>query len=361
MSVMTTAQKTSYDNAVSGLANGAAAAAATTVTCSGGITGTGTLGANLTIACTYGTTSNTVCQGNDSRVVNAIQKDGSVAYTANQPFGSHKATGQAAGTATGDGAIWDQLAAHNMGYPAAVDGTGHSHVAGRPNFNLYRYWEFYAPSLLVSGGALYGDQWNTAVSGTGAIAGYNNANTATEIGLLSLSTGTTTTGAATASAWGTTTATGLAMILANADPFETEWRSSTFTASDGTNTWIMRCGVYSTANAAPADGFWFEWDANASTHIFFCTCSGGAGNVVRTDTGIVGGTAYHRMNVTKAAGTNNMVVTIDGTLIGSTFPCPIVNLIGPAATVIKSAGTTARIALFDWCFIDRTWAAGRVA
>lgn len=39
----------------------------------------------------------------------AIQKDGSVTYTGNQPMGSKKLTGLAAGSATGDSARWDEL------------------------------------------------------------------------------------------------------------------------------------------------------------------------------------------------------------------------------------------------------------
>jgi hypothetical protein len=46
-----------------------------------------------------------------SAVAGALMKDGTVAATANIPMGGHKLTGLAAGTATGDSARWDELAA----------------------------------------------------------------------------------------------------------------------------------------------------------------------------------------------------------------------------------------------------------
>ena len=244
-------------------------------------------------------------------------------------------------------------------YPAVSSAAGHNHVRARPRFSYQFFADFDSSSAFgVSGGMYNGPPWGSTVVGTGSQA-IETANTPTEIGVWGLHTGPSTNGGYGIHTWGAGAGAGGSWVFGTANLGEFEWRVASPTMSDGTNGFICVAGIYDTGASAPVNGFWVEWDANVSTHFFFCTKDGAAA-VVRVDTGVVAGTAYHRLNWR----IDGLIVIceIDGVDV-AVGALPTTNPVGPAAHILKvsGAGTLDRKMLVDWHFTDYSFVGERSA
>jgi hypothetical protein len=288
---------------------------------------------------------------------------------------SQKITSLANGSAATDGAAFGQIPVvatatpSDVTYPAAV-GTGtkwaaedHTHQMARSaarmgfrcDFAAANTANFVAATLYV--GTMGEPGWigTNANSATGLTL---NANSATEIGTLLLSTGSNTAGACTAVTSAGNGGQTVTPTSANPLFFEVKFACAD-AVSDGVNTYKIIVGLSDTLNAAPANGFWAEVDANSDTHILVKTCSGGAGNVVTavTSSVVMGTATYHTFKVVKPAGSLTCNIFLDGTLVGAgAMPT---NLMSPTLEIIKSAGGTARRLAVDWFDMEQVWATPR--
>jgi hypothetical protein len=301
------------------------------------------------------------------------------ATAADFSFNGHKGTSVANGAAATDVAAFGQIPVianavpQAISYPAAIGASGQfadmNHVHAHPlsSARLGFHCDFLSPTSAsfvtstIYEGCCGEPNWSAtnANSATGLTdAAVNNT---TEVGVVTIATGAQTNGASTLAAWGSTIATGISVTLASANPFYCGWKVASSTAvSDGTNTYLCRVGLMDTVNAAPANGLWFEWDANTDTHFKTKTCSGGAGNVVAVQTTtIVASTTYHILEMSKPAGSTTVTFTIDGVVQGSTGTAPTAAPVGPLAMIVKSAGGTGRALSIDWCDFEHIWATPR--
>jgi hypothetical protein len=260
----------------------------------------------------------------------------------------------------------------DIAYPATV-GTSphltrrdHMHQRGRSAATFGFRCDFSAPntanfvSAVLYVGTMGEVGWvaTNANAATGLTIG---TNTATEVGLLLLSTGANTAGSCTAIS-GSTAPSGTSVTPTSGNPMWFEVKFALADAVSGAvDSYKIIVGLSDTLNGAPANGFWAEVDANADTHILVKTCSGGAGNVVTavTSTVVMGTATYHIFRVTKAAGTTTCNIYIDDMVnpVGTgTMPT---NIMWPCLEITKSAGTNARRLEVDWFDMDYSWATPR--
>lgn len=275
-----------------------------------------------------------------------------------------KISGAIAATATSDVPIWDQLADGTVTYPAAVGATSHSHMMAKSAAHFGYRCDFVSPAsasfvtATVYEGCCGEPNWGVTNVNSATGLAVATANTTTEIGVVTLSTGAQTNGGSTLSAGTTTSA--IAITMASANPFYCAWKVATTTASTVSETFVVRVGLGDTTNATHANGIWFEWDANSDVHIITKTCSGGAGNVVTVQTtAVTAGTGYHLLEISKPAGSTTVTFTIDGVAMSSTGTCPTAAPLIPIAMIVKSAGNTARLLSIDYNDLDHTWATPR--
>lgn len=237
-----------------------------------------------------------------------------------------------------------------IGYPATignplsgkVSDQNHVHEYSKLNTEVYLSCDFAAfgqptGAVLTNGGTI----WHV-VPTSNATA---DNNTATEMGVCLCTTDATTTGAAGIQLG----ASGTLVFLrpyALADAFDWTWKAKTPVASGATNTFAAKMGLIDSVTGNPADGVWFEWDANSDTHILCKTAVGGVPTTAVTST-VVAGTTYHQLRAVKLAGSTTVQFWIDGVNVGSgTFTTTA--FICPSGYVKKSAGTALIAVNFDY-------------
>ncbi len=228
-----------------------------------------------------------------------------------------------------------------IGYPATignplsgkVSDQNHVHEYSKLNTEVYLACDF-ATFASPSGSSMISGGTTWSVSPSSSATADNN--TATELGICLCTTDATTTGAS-GIRLGSSGTLVYFRPYALADAFDWTWKLATKVASDGTNTFAAKAGLIDSITGNPADGVWFEWDANSNTHILCKTAVGGVPTTAVTTT-VVAGTGYHQCRAVKLAGSNTIQFWVDnvnvgsGTLATSAF-------IAPSAYVKKSAGT----------------------
>lgn len=188
--------------------------------------------------------------------------------------------------------------------------------------------------------------WATNVNGTAAnagapIPGFINPPDGA-VGAMFITAGTTSSGRA---------ATHLQVQLGQGSPeFIIEMRVLLDDLSDGTDTFVLRCGFGDKFNdSADYDsGFYFELDSNADTEWQCKTADGGTRTT--EDSGITAAAdTWYRLRITCDGG-GNVTFSIDGTDVKTiTTNLPDAgDYWGPLYKVVKSAGTTHRRCWFDY-------------
>ncbi len=228
-----------------------------------------------------------------------------------------------------------------------------------------RYWKIDNEDFLVTGTAagaaavcgastslpFAGDlSWRCATNGAAtAVTAVTTGQSAAHHGVIELSTGTATTGIAGISrnASGVANRTLGAGVVVGA-----QFGLQIPNASDGTNTFAARVGFANSAASTPTDMCAAEYTsaAGASGTIICRTCSASSCNngTGGTPPTLSGGTWYRvDVDYDGSAGSPTCQCKVDGTVIGtqtSTIPTAALT---DFASIIKSAGGTARTVLVD--------------
>jgi hypothetical protein len=204
--------------------------------------------------------------------------------------------------------------------------------------------------------------WRAAtLNAASAVAFVTTAQDSTHRGVLSLDTGTNAAGAA-----------GISRGAAGPTPTDIfgadqlwvqEWVVRIPNLSDGTNTYALRGGwikeltvittdglYFEYSSAAPSSGNWIGRAAKASAYV---SATGGPGPAVAANT-------WYRLTITWDGTTATFYV--DGVSIGTIASGDMPTAaVAPGAHIIKSASTTARTALFDYCWSKYEWTTPRAA
>lgn len=159
-----------------------------------------------------------------------------------------------------------------------------------------------------------------------------------------------------------TTTTGRAAVRADLDTIVTGGGALTFEAavriedlSNATDEFDFRAGFLDSVTAAGTDGMFFEYDRNSSTN-WNIVCLG-AGTATRTaTTSAVAADTWYRLRIEcNAAGTEvkffiNDVEVSGSPITGANIPTGFAERTGIGCTLIKSAGTTERLAYVDYMY-----------
>jgi len=195
--------------------------------------------------------------------------------------------------------------------------------------------------------------WGCATSGTGASATLTNG-TSLRPGIMSLGTGTTNTGYAYIQTGGVTA---LIAFLFGGGVYTIEGDIYITTLSDGTETYALRFGFGDGLSGAPVDGAYFYYTdvggGGATPNWHRNTVSNSV--LTSTDTGVaaVAG-VWTRLKIVVNADATSVEYFINGVSVGSNvtnIPSGAGRNTGAICTLIKSAGTTARIVNIDWAWL----------
>lgn len=138
-------------------------------------------------------------------------------------------------------------------------------------------------------------------------------------------------------------------------PFWCEWKTLLSALSDGTDTYIARCGYIDTATAAPTDMIGFRYTHSTNGGRWECVCR--SNNVeAAVDSGVsVAANADYTMRFTTNADATSVAFTINGVAVATittNIPSGLARFGQPGLSIIKSLGTNARSFYADWCKID---------
>lgn len=220
-------------------------------------------------------------------------------------------------------------------------------------------WSFFTDFLNTPAGDL-----GVTVSGTGAASSSTATLDTNRVGILQTSTGTTATGRAAVH----TGQTGLALSGGEVI-YEACVRIPTLSTS--TDRYALVMGLFDTATAAnQVDGVYFLYDeggvstgSTAAGYWQTVTSSNSSRtfNTGLTQITIAANTWYKLKIVVNAAGTS-VGFYVDDVLVAThtaTIPTGTARVLGAGWLLIKSVGTTARTALFDFLNLKKTFTTPR--
>lgn len=199
--------------------------------------------------------------------------------------------------------------------------------------------------------------WTAVNSGAGAgavVGGYADVfNRAA--GAMTQVTGTTATGRAAQHLGLGNLGTGFASML-------NSWRVLVPTLSTVGEEFASLFGFGDTAAGAgvgQTHGIYFKYDRLVSTNWLRCTCA--AGVETATSTGVAVNTAWNRFSFQVNAAGTSVEFFINEVSVGSnTTNIPgFLQQFGPLIKIAKSAGTTSRSHVVDYCYIESEWSTAR--
>ena len=111
------------------------------------------------------------------------------------------------------------------------------------------------------------------------------------------------------------------------------------TLSDGTNRYIMYCGIGNFGGSAPTDGIWFEYSDDVNSGNWLCVSSSSS-STTTSDSSVAGNTNFVNLGfVVNAAGTS-ISFTINGVSVGSAITTNIPSIAtSPFVYISRSSGT----------------------
>jgi hypothetical protein len=190
--------------------------------------------------------------------------------------------------------------------------------------------------------------WLAAQTGTGAGSSVLAAAPVDENhpGILQLSTGTTATGYAAIHR-------GVGSMLLGGAAIVQEWLVRVPTLSDGTNTYVLRIGLGdSTTGTAHTDGVFFEYSSAVSPNWQIRTRANNADTTTASSTSVTAG-AWVKLRLEINAPGTSVTFYVNGSAIGThsaNIPLGAGRQLGPIASIIKTVGTTARLAHIDYYY-----------
>lgn len=227
--------------------------------------------------------------------------------------------------------------------------------AGRDLKNWWNFEDFigssYSPTSLMRG------IWMPISAGTGARAS-DKIGTALRPGILTLTTGTDTTGSA-AIIIGSDSLQhflfGGGVYTIEADIFITD-------LSTVTETYAFRLGFGDSSSADFVDGAYFEYTNTGSTPNWYkCTANNSTRTKTNTGIAVVAG-AWTRLKIVVNADGTSVEYFINGVSAGvviTNIPTAAGRETTAVCSIIKSAGTTARLINIDWTWIHIDLATSR--
>jgi len=195
--------------------------------------------------------------------------------------------------------------------------------------------------------------WIRATNGAGAYAS-PSAGTSLRPGILSLATGTTNAGYANITAGGSVTP---ASFLFGAGIYTIEDDIWINNLSDGTDTYVLRFGFGDLGTGTPVDGAYFYYTdiggGGATPNWYRNTVSNSV--LTSTDTGVaVVAGSWIRLKAVVNSDATSVEYFINGTSVGSNvanIPSGAGRGTGAIYSIIKTAGTTSRVANIDWAWL----------
>ena len=173
-----------------------------------------------------------------------------------------------------------------------------------------------------------------------AISTFGVDNTAPALGVVGISTGT---GAANTISWKTSST--LKMGLGHSIVFK--FRVAAEVLSDATNTYTIYIGLGDTTGAEPVNGVYFKYTHGTNSGKYQCVTSS-ASTRTATDSGVSQTTLYKTFEMRLDSASASVVFLIDGAVVATnTTNIPSAAISG-LFTIVKSAGTTARLIDIDW-------------
>lgn len=199
--------------------------------------------------------------------------------------------------------------------------------------------------------------WTSVNSGTGSgatVGGYGDVFNRAH-GAVTQTTGTTTTGRAAIHLGLGNMGTAYSTIL-------NSWRVAIPVLSTVGEEFASLIGLGDTAAGAgvgQTNGIYFKYDRLVSTNWLRCTSA--AGVETATSTGVAVGTGFARLSfLVNAAGTSVEFFINEVSVGSNTTNIPgFLQQFGPLIKIAKSAGTTARTQVADYCYVEAEWSTAR--
>lgn len=194
-----------------------------------------------------------------------------------------------------------------------------------------------------------------AVLGEGYFSSYVSGGTAvlanTALGAVSLATGTGATGRG-ALIWPSGNPAANLVHILGSGVFEWEARVRIPVLSDGTNTFLARFGLLADpAIGTNANAVSFEYNPATRGNGNWWAVTRNATTESATDTGVAASTNFQVLRFEANAAGTSIVFGIDGTTVHTetaNVPSGMSKRMGHGATILKSAGTTAREVQIDY-------------
>jgi hypothetical protein len=230
-------------------------------------------------------------------------------------------------------------------------GSGDLTVSGSGGFYDPTYWEYYDHFHHTSN--ISGLNYTISNSGTGS-GGASQLSEADHPGVWRVSCGTTSTGFANLNH---VQSTSWFYFNDGAIVFEA-WVKLPTTLSDGTDNYIVRCGLGQSTSGDGNNGAFFKYNhaLNSGNWTFIMRAAGADVLSINTGTAAAANT-WVRLKFTIAASTQAAEVFINGTSVGSGTPSSTIGsqLVGLMHQVVKSAGTTTEHFYIDSLYIKQTF------
>lgn len=205
----------------------------------------------------------------------------------------------------------------------------------------------------------YAGDFGIQFSGTGTqvIAATTDVGQVARCGIMQLESGTTTTGRAAIRTNVDTLAAGGGELIYEADVRIED-------LSDATNEYDLRAGFGDSDTGDHTDGMYFEYDRNSNTD-WNIVCAG-ASTRTRSDSNVaVAADTWYKLRVVCNAAGDSVSFFINGTetsnspITGANIPVGFAERFGAGVWLVKSAGTTERLAYVDRILVKKTLTTAR--
>jgi hypothetical protein len=230
-------------------------------------------------------------------------------------------------------------------------GSGDLTVSGSGGFYDPTYWEYYDHFHHTAN--ISGYNYTISNSGTGS-GGASQPSEVDHPGVWRVSCGTTSTGFANLNH---VQSTSWFYFNDGALIFEA-WVKLPTSLSDGTDNYIVRCGLGQSTSGDGNNGAFFKYNhaLNGGDWTFVMRAAGADVLSIDTNTAAAANT-WVRLKFTIAASTQAAEVFINGTSVGSGTPSSTIGsqLVGLMFQVVKSAGTTTEHFYIDSLYIKQTF------
>lgn len=199
-----------------------------------------------------------------------------------------------------------------------------------------------------------GSQIASSVAGAGAAVSAVSG-IANHPGIAELDAGTTNAGTAGV-------LTGPASLLFGGGVLDLSWLVMIPTLSTGVETFTFRAGFLDVATGAAVDGAYYECESNGNANWVTTTANNSSRTLTTSSVPVVAG-QWYSLRVLVNADASRVNFLVDGVDTGSphtvNIPSTAGRLTGIGASIVKSAGTTSRVARADYCSFSQIFTAAR--